>query len=313
MAASDKASTQQTETSSAATLSSRDDDPNPGNWGFFVAGDPPRSDDPQGREADADSLRGDDMPGHWRWRRTGSGILGIIRETGSSPGPVSSSEVARTDAKSPAFSSDDDLGDDMSISVVSVETSGSSKLWDQMESKSSRYLMEARKGRLSQMKAGATPRERAIREGQARRRAYVKRCARAVAGIVALGALSASAVYFITVENFDLGAVSGMIPDAAGLRSLFGRFRHNSEEQEGDHSQLTNRALPQSIPRDTASAPPEDGESQNSPDDARIARQQRNQIARAKRIQAREQREARRKQNRDIARSLEGKEREHIY
>jgi len=138
-------------------------------------------------------------------------------------------------------------GGSTSGSDASCNSHGRSKVWDHMESSSKSTTSESSK---------SSPSLRDRR--RLRRKVYVRRCAKAMVGIVALAALSGSVIYFSVEENRE--SMSGFFPDNDWLDKWFGNDNNSKEQQEQKDYQLRlrYRKLPQggndveivSIPRE---------------------------------------------------------------
>mmetsp|Transcript_183 Transcript_183/g.454 ORF Transcript_183/g.454 Transcript_183/m.454 type:complete len:547 (+) Transcript_183:137-1777(+) len=125
-------------------------------------------------------------------------------------------------------------GGSTSGSDASCNSHGRSKVWDHMESSSKSTTSESSK---------SSPSLRDRR--RLRRKVYVRRCAKAMVGIVALAALSGSVIYFSVEENRE--SMSGFFPDNDWLDKWFGNDNNSKEQQEQKDYQLRlrYRKLPQ--------------------------------------------------------------------
>jgi len=262
-------------------------DPPPSHWrrSLGIGLEIEEEEEEGGIEEERDSLRGDNMPRHWHWKGSGGSASsgdrqtptrGILSSYGRSPafaGKVPASFRAST-------SSEDDFSvGGISVSVRSVESSGSSKLWDQMEANKRR--MEATNRRLNRlMEAPLTERKKRAE----RRRMYVRRCAKAMGVFVALAALSASAVYLVAIE--DLGSILDALPalpDAGALWSGLLGDGGGDSSGGGEESGLRYRKLPQGggIVEMTGGGPEDD-----------LSPRERKHVGRGRRIRERERRAA---------------------
>eukprot|EP00579_Thalassiosira_antarctica_P015921 CAMPEP_0201947260 /NCGR_PEP_ID=MMETSP0903-20130614/54847_1 /ASSEMBLY_ACC=CAM_ASM_000552 /TAXON_ID=420261 /ORGANISM="Thalassiosira antarctica, Strain CCMP982" /LENGTH=648 /DNA_ID=CAMNT_0048490397 /DNA_START=33 /DNA_END=1979 /DNA_ORIENTATION=- len=143
----------------------------------------------------------------------GGNVVAVSRA--GSLGSVSTNRSGRSGASSfiSTFTGPHDSDDDIDFSMSGSETSS---MWTE-----SSPLMD-RKNRL-----------------------YMRRCARAIAGFVALAALSGAVIIYCVAEE-DRESVLGFLPANNFLGKLFGNGNNNLEEQQEEKiDQLRYRRLPQ--------------------------------------------------------------------
>mmetsp|Transcript_13962 Transcript_13962/g.29873 ORF Transcript_13962/g.29873 Transcript_13962/m.29873 type:complete len:514 (-) Transcript_13962:27-1568(-) len=138
----------------------------------------------------------------------------------------------------------DDEDDDYTIgacSVVSSGTSGSSMLWDRMESNKRRMDAKLKANtKFNQQTYGKNRKN----DRKKKRHLFLRRCARAMVGVVALAGLGMSAIYLISEDNFDLilGIFFGSLFSVDNDSS---RVTQGRKEDENHHHHLIYRKLPQ--------------------------------------------------------------------